>query len=230
MSSLRRIISSRANLGFVHALIAPRRYQTNPVPFPDTCVGQAGSLRPIANRPARLQVEAALTFAASQSLEPCLSDSKVGREVRTSHPSTKLVVLGCRTISRFLYPCGRQSFIWADHYWPALATYPGVHRSGPLLLPYLVLLHVGFALPVELLPLRCALTAPFHPYRINSVRRYIFCCTFRIRFRIPAVSRHAALWRPDFPPPFPGATTRPAAVTRLLSHLPRALCISGYWN
>jgi len=35
-------------------------------------------------------------------------------------------------------------------------------------------------------------------------RRYIFCGTFRkTRFeRVPpAVSRHAALWRPDFPPP-----------------------------
>ncbi len=34
-------------------------------------------------------------------------------------------------------------------------------------------------------------------------RRYIFCGTFReIRFERtpPAVSRHAALWRPDFPP------------------------------
>ena len=42
-------------------------------------------------------------------------------------------------------------------------------------------------------------------------RRYIFCCTFRIRNRTPAVSRHAALWRPDFPLPFLEATTRPAA-------------------
>jgi len=35
-------------------------------------------------------------------------------------------------------------------------------------------------------------------------RRYLFCGTFReIRFEriTPAVSRHAALWRPDFPPP-----------------------------
>ncbi len=30
--------------------------------------------------------------------------------------------------------------------------------------PYLVLLRVGFALPAALLPRRCALTAPFHPY------------------------------------------------------------------
>ena len=53
-------------------------------------------------------------------------------------------------------------------------------------------------------------------------RRYIFCCTFREkRFeRIsPAVSRHAVLWRPDFPLPFKGATTRPAS-RLLLCHIP----------
>jgi hypothetical protein len=32
-------------------------------------------------------------------------------------------------------------------------------------LPYLVLLRVGFAMPCALLRRRCALTAPFHPYR-----------------------------------------------------------------
>jgi len=32
------------------------------------------------------------------------------------------------------------------------------------LLPYLVLLRVGFALPWTSLSRRCALTAPFHPY------------------------------------------------------------------
>jgi len=31
--------------------------------------------------------------------------------------------------------------------------------------PYLVLLRVGFTLPPALPPKRCALTAPFHPYR-----------------------------------------------------------------
>jgi len=47
----------------------------------------------------------------------------------------------------------------------------------------------------------------------NRLRRYIFCGAFReIRFeRIPpAVSRHAVLWRPDFPLPLAGATTHPA--------------------
>jgi hypothetical protein len=70
----------------------------------------------------------------------------------------------CRTISRFLCPFRRRSFIYAGHCWTALATYPEVERDGPPLLPYLVLLRVGFTLPAELLLPRCALTAPFHPY------------------------------------------------------------------
>jgi hypothetical protein len=64
--------------------------------------------------------------------------------------------------------------------------------------PYLVLLRVGFALPAALLPRRCALTAPFHPYlnppfaknakdgppnfRYKSemwAGRYVFCGTCR---------------------------------------------------
>ena|SRR6266404_4898247 len=61
-------------------------------------------------------------------------------------------------------------------------------------------------------------------------RRYIFCGTFRkVRFErtLPAVSRHAALWRPDFPPgstrssdPEYQATAHPAGPYRL-SHFLR---------
>lgn len=40
---------------------------------------------------------------------------------------------------------------------------------------YLILLPVGLAVPPTLLPTRCALTAPFHPY---SAERYIFCGAF----------------------------------------------------
>jgi len=48
--------------------------------------------------------------------------------------------------------------------------------------PYLVLLRVGFSLPWTLLPRRCALTAPFHPYLALLAERgwrYVFCGTFR---------------------------------------------------
>jgi hypothetical protein len=46
--------------------------------------------------------------------------------------------------------------------------------------PYSVLLPVGFALPPALPPARCALTAPFHPYRgiRYAPRRYVLCGTF----------------------------------------------------
>src|SRR5262249_21375060 len=45
--------------------------------------------------------------------------------------------------------------------------------------PYSVLLPVGFAVPLASPPARCALTAPFHPYRgqRNTPRRYVFCGT-----------------------------------------------------
>ena len=108
----------------------------------------------------------------------------------------------CRAVSRFLCPYGRQSFFWARHCWRAQATYPRVGRSGPLLPSYLVLLRVGFSLPSRITPLavRSYRTfSPLPPYR----RRCVFCGTVReTRFeRVPpAVSRHAALWRPDFPP------------------------------
>src|SRR5579871_1927139 len=51
----------------------------------------------------------------------------------------------------------------------------------------------------------CRTFSPLPPIRTRgpSRQRYIFCGTFReTRFeRVPpAVSRHAALWRPDFPP------------------------------
>jgi len=49
---------------------------------------------------------------------------------------------------------------------PGSCDAPSRHVRPPrrMLLPYLVLLRVGFSLPPSLLTARCALTAPFHPY------------------------------------------------------------------
>ena len=64
------------------------------------------------------------------------------------------------------------------------AAYPGTMRAA-LSPPYLALLQAGFAMPWLLPAMRCALTAPFHPYLPrNAGRRYVFCCTFR-RFAPP---------------------------------------------
>src|ERR1035438_283776 len=113
---------------------------------------------------------------------------------------------------------------------PLLFPHASVTRRNfpqtPSLLPYLVLLRVGFSLPAELLLPRCALTAPFHPY--PTLRRGgIFSVALSVeplRTR-PAVSRPAALWRPDFPLPPPngtrGSDCPSGSLTRLLSHSSR---------
>src|SRR5919198_1387823 len=48
--------------------------------------------------------------------------------------------------------------------------------------PYSVLLPVGFAMPLPLPETRCALTAPFHPYRAEAPKgeggRFSLCGTF----------------------------------------------------
>ena len=58
---------------------------------------------------------------------------------------------------------------------------------------YLVLLRVGFTLPLLLPAARCALTAPFHPYLCSRTnhRRSSLCCTFR---RLPPPRRYLALY------------------------------------
>ena len=64
--------------------------------------------------------------------------------------------------------------------------------------PYLVLLPVGFTMPFPLPRTRCALTAPFHPYRPED-RRFAFCGTFP---GVAPAGRYPApcfLWSPDFP-------------------------------
>jgi hypothetical protein len=74
-------------------------------------------------------------------------------------------------------------------------------RSRNCLFPYLVLLRVGFTMPLMLPPARCALTAPFHPY-LPRVRRGggIFSVALSVDSRPPGVTWHPALWSPDFPP------------------------------
>ena len=86
---------------------------------------------------------------------------------RDGHSSGPRITAGLKRPTRRLWRTG-----------PARA--PGQSRSfGQEIPPYLVLLRVGFALPATLLRRRCALTAPFHPYRNLAARRYVFCGTFR---------------------------------------------------
>ncbi len=83
--------------------------------------------------------------------------------------------------------------------------------------PYLVLLRVGFTLPPALPSARCALTAPFHPYRSAAADRGgIFSVALAVGSRPPGVTWHPALWSPDFPPLAP--LTRPSSDCPADSH------------
>jgi hypothetical protein len=92
-----------------------------------------------------------------------------------------------RVLSRAIIPLGSTS-PWTSSGLPGSARGSAPHplaarkRERWVLLPYLALLQVGFAVPSSLPSPRCALTAPFHPCRASLARdlgRFAFCCTFR---------------------------------------------------
>src|SRR5690606_41484247 len=60
----------------------------------------------------------------------------------------------------------------------------------------------GFPSPRLLPAARCALTAPFHPYRRSDERLGgILSVALSVGSRLPGVTWHSALWSPDFPLP-----------------------------
>jgi len=67
-------------------------------------------------------------------------------------------------------------------------------------LPYLVLLRLGFTLPLPLPAARCALTAPFHPCHPETGFGGLFSVALSVGSRLPGVTWQSALWSPDFPP------------------------------
>ena len=100
-----------------------------------------------------------------------------------------------------------QSFIWDARCRAPRATYPGTVRTTPVF-PYLVLLRTGFTLPCLLPAMRCALTAPFHPYpTAREQSGGIFSVALSVGSRPPGVTWRPVLWSPDFPPR-PGMDTR----------------------
>ncbi len=138
------------------------------------------------------------------------------------HPSKLLKINARRPVSRVLSPPSRTM---DDHSSgtpvagrltrPTRATTrkharPRSSEEGPACRPYAVLLPVGFAVPDPSPDPRCALTAPFHPYRSMPCgdRRSALCGTFPgvapagrypapcfrgARTFLPAVSRRAAI-------------------------------------
>ena len=74
-------------------------------------------------------------------------------------------------------------------------------RRAASWLPYLILLHVGFTMPFLSPEKRCALTAPFHPYRTRfRTSGGIFSVALSLESLPVPVRNHIALRSSDFPP------------------------------
>jgi len=104
--------------------------------------------------------------------------------------------------------------------------------SGSRFPPYLVLLRVGFTLPPTLPAERCALTAPFHPYRTGrpglrpsgqlrvpkhehpAVSFLLHWPSMGFEAHVPDVIRHTALRSSDFPLPAGFACANPSGSDR----------------
>ncbi len=78
----------------------------------------------------------------------------------------------------------------------AQAIYPEAARAARQLL-YLILLQVGFTMPLLLPVARCALTAPFHPYPALETKFQglggLFSAALSVGSRPPGVTWYLAL-------------------------------------
>ena len=94
-------------------------------------------------------------------------------------------------------------------------------RPKPARRPYLVLLPVGFTVPFQLPGTRCALTAPFHPYRW-ALRRTggLLSVVLSLGSPPPGVTRHHISVEPGLSSPAPKgakATIRPSGGRNIVS-------------
>ena len=96
-------------------------------------------------------------------------------------------------------------FLWDDRCRPPHATYPRIWRGSRLVQAslnpssYAVLLPAGFTVPRPLPAARCALTAPFHPYRRTGRTRVaggLFSVALSLGSRPPAVNRRRSSMEP----------------------------------
>ena len=150
----------------------------------------------------------------------------------------------------------RRPFIWDARYRTPHATDPGGYAKVRLASreregcrPYLVLLPVGFTVPLPLPVARCALTAPFHPYPPGpdgpKGGRFAFCGTFPgvapagrypapyfrgARTFLPQAKRMGAAVRPSGAGAMWGTTGVPSrsGLAMALFRSRRSCCPSGY--
>jgi hypothetical protein len=130
---------------------------------------------------------------------------------RASPPETIVCQLACKPGSVWRVAPPRRPFLCDAACAGRRATNPGggsrSHLDAELprqpCRPYSVLLPVGFAVPLTLPQARCALTAPFHPYRREASLEPAVCSLWHFPWGRPRRPLAATVdpWSPDFPPP-----------------------------
>jgi hypothetical protein len=176
--------------------------------------------------PGRVFTQPGLSFVTPTTIRPSFGASHFGK--RTRKPNS---VRCGHSSRRSVTACAHQRPTRRSRQLLKPPCRIGPMRSrrlalGPGFPPYLVLLRVGFTLPPALLPARCALTAPFHPYRFaqdnskglpHAVAAVCFLWHWPstgLYARVPDVIRHTALRSSDFPLPDPCSRRNPAATAR----------------
>ena len=135
-----------------------------------------------------------------------------------------------RPVSRVLSSPKRSNddewpFIWGVRYRIPRRDLPGQRRGNPPVeyttcRPYSVLLPVGFTLPRPSPRARCALTAPFHPYRQTSrCVGGLLSVALSLGSPPPDVIRHRVSVEPGLSSPcrFPYCKRRPSSRLTLIS-------------
>ena len=161
------------------------------------------------NRATRSKTGGARRIAAPSPLtyQPAYKPGSVWRQARTCRVTA--IPLERRLPGVSSNPPGRQD----SDIDPGTSLPLARHRAPRR--PYSVLLPVWFAVPLALPQARCALTAPFHPYRGNTQRAAAVCSLWHFPWGRPrrTLSGTVCPWSPDFPPrrPFgPCRDGRPA--------------------
>ena len=166
------------------------------------------------------QQDAFSSKTLSQKYQPACKPGSVGHRslaqaIRDGHSSGTMLAHGLEQPTRtasLTSPCGVIAF-----------------ANGPRCRPYSVLLPVWFAMPFPLPDTRCALTAPFHPYRAEAPKgeggRFVLCGTFpgvapAGRYPAPYVDG-ARTFLPRSLSTIAGAAVRPTDAIRMRAHARR---------
>ena len=136
-------------------------------------------------------------FANNQSVDA--SAERQGTQSRAPGGKPRARWVACKPGSVFRRT-GRRPFIWGVSYPTPLATYPKTQASSLQTSSYVVLLQVGFTCAAPVTACAVGSYPTVSPLPMLCMGGF-FSVALSSRSLSPGVTRHFALWSPDFPLP-----------------------------